>query len=187
MTNLINKKALNSVQKELNNKSLKIGVLSGNFANFGTLRGCNLAGNSLLQVFFCSFLYACLDCTNEQNLMMQSLQLLNLDFLFWFTFLPIYANRKMLFLFSSLSSATNKSSICVLKLWKFAKKTRKHYKLSTVKWPNSKFFLISNTQKKIELWVAFSYNKKLSIPLSFGIIQNEVSVKPEIKLTHSKE
>ena len=80
--------------------------------------------------------------------LMQSLQLLNLDFLFWFTFLPIYANRKMLFLFSSLSSATNKSSICVLKLWKFAKKTRKYYKLSSVKWPNLKFFLISNTQKK---------------------------------------
>ena len=45
MRNLINKKALNSIQKELNYKSVKRGMSSGNLAKFATLRGCNLAGN----------------------------------------------------------------------------------------------------------------------------------------------
>ena len=45
MKNSINKKELNSVQNELNYKSVKGGMSSGNLANFATLRGCNLAGN----------------------------------------------------------------------------------------------------------------------------------------------
>ena len=45
MTNHINKKALNSVQNELNYKSVKRGMSSGNLAKFATLRGCNLAGH----------------------------------------------------------------------------------------------------------------------------------------------
>ena len=66
MTNSINKKASNS--NELNHKSVKRGMLSGNLAKFATLRGCNLAGNWLFQVSFCGFLYARLDSTNQQNL-----------------------------------------------------------------------------------------------------------------------
>ena len=68
MTNPMNKKALNSIQNELNYKSVKRGMSSGNLAKFATLGGCNLAGNWLFQVFFCGFLYARLDSTNQQNL-----------------------------------------------------------------------------------------------------------------------
>ena len=45
MANPINKKAFNSIQNELNYKSVKRGMSSGNLANFATLRGCNLARN----------------------------------------------------------------------------------------------------------------------------------------------
>ena len=45
MTNSINKNALNSIQNELNYKSVKRGMSSGNLAKFATLRGCILAGN----------------------------------------------------------------------------------------------------------------------------------------------
>ena len=55
MRNPINKKAINPVQNELNYKSVKRGTSSGNFANFATLRGCNLAGNLPFQVFFADF------------------------------------------------------------------------------------------------------------------------------------
>ena len=68
MANPINKKALNSIQNELNYNSVKRGESSGNLANFATLRGCNLAGNWLFQVFSCGFLYARLESTNQQNL-----------------------------------------------------------------------------------------------------------------------
>ena len=39
MSNRINKKALTSIQNELNYKSVKRGISSGNLANFATLRG----------------------------------------------------------------------------------------------------------------------------------------------------
>ena len=45
MTNSIKKKASKSIQNELNYKSVKRGMSSGNLAKFATLRGCNLAGN----------------------------------------------------------------------------------------------------------------------------------------------
>ena len=55
MTNLINERALNSIQNELNYKSVKRGMSSGNLANFSNLRRCKLAGNSLFQGFFAAF------------------------------------------------------------------------------------------------------------------------------------
>ena len=45
MTNLINERALNSIQNELNYKSVKRGMSGGNLAKFATLRGCSLARN----------------------------------------------------------------------------------------------------------------------------------------------
>ena len=48
---LINKKELNSTQKELIYKSVKIGLSSDNLANFATL-----VGNLLFQVFLAAFL-----------------------------------------------------------------------------------------------------------------------------------
>ena len=41
----MNKKALNSIQNELNYKSVKRGISGDNPANFATLKGCNLAGS----------------------------------------------------------------------------------------------------------------------------------------------
>ena len=41
--NPIDKKALNSIQNELNYKSVKVGTSSGSLAKFTTLRVCNLA------------------------------------------------------------------------------------------------------------------------------------------------
>ena len=67
MTNPVNKKALISLRNELNYKSVKIGMSSGNLANFGTLRGCNSAGNSRFWGFFGS-LYSLLNSINQQNL-----------------------------------------------------------------------------------------------------------------------
>ena len=55
MTNPINKKTSNSIQNELNYKSVNIGLSSGNLAHFATLRGCDLAGNSLFQILFAAF------------------------------------------------------------------------------------------------------------------------------------
>ena len=45
MTNPINEKASDFIENELNYKSVKRGMSSGNLAKFATLRGCNLAGN----------------------------------------------------------------------------------------------------------------------------------------------
>ena len=48
----MNQKCLDFVKNGPNYKALKIGISSGNLTNFG---GCNLARNSLFQVFFVAF------------------------------------------------------------------------------------------------------------------------------------
>ena len=52
MTDLINYESLHPFKDRLNYKSPNVGISSDNLANFATLSGCNLAGNSLFQVIF---------------------------------------------------------------------------------------------------------------------------------------
>ena len=52
LTNSINKKALNSIQNELNYKSVKRGMSSGNLAKFATLRGVTWRGIDFSRFFF---------------------------------------------------------------------------------------------------------------------------------------
>ena len=49
------KQMSNFIKNKLNYKSARVGLLSGNLANFATLGGCNLARNPLFQVFFAVF------------------------------------------------------------------------------------------------------------------------------------
>ena len=55
MKNKCIKKAFNYVENEPNDKPPNIGMSVGNLANFATLEGCNLAGNSLFRIFFAAF------------------------------------------------------------------------------------------------------------------------------------
>ena len=65
MGNLISKRLLNSSEDRLNYKSAKLGVSSGNLANFATFKERNLAGNSLFGFFFSAFFYTSLDFFSE--------------------------------------------------------------------------------------------------------------------------
>ena len=61
-------KSLNFGKNGPNYKPPNIGMSSGNLANFAILGECNLAGNSLFQVFFAAFFNASLDSTNQQKM-----------------------------------------------------------------------------------------------------------------------
>ena len=67
MTNKLHQKVFNYVKNKPNYKPSKTGMSESNLANFATFRGCNLARNLPSQVFFCSFLYASPDSTNQQE------------------------------------------------------------------------------------------------------------------------
>ena len=55
MRNKLHQKTFNDVKNGPDYKPSKIGMSGGNPANFATLGGCNLAGNSFFRIFFADF------------------------------------------------------------------------------------------------------------------------------------